>query len=1216
LDAKFIIDTASTKTLISSRKAEQYYKNYISNERFHIQSAHQISSHDHVATIPLPRIFNDEMWHKFYIFDFNPKYDGLIGIDLLLQLDAQIDLKNRILKTRTKQIPIRFTGNPNKKMSATHLTQISVEPRTQKVVKLPVDKDVEQGIINYTKIAEGVEIAASLVSVQNKVATTVITNSREEAVIINFQKPINIEEMALEELYISTDPTEDNIIDLDKGELQKINLDKLRLSHLNGEEKQAVQQLCFEFKDIFHCEGIPLTFTNTVKHQINTADNIPIYSRPYRQPYAQKEELRRQISSMLEQGIIQPSSSPWSSPVHLVPKKMDASGTRKWRMVIDYRKLNEKTVDDKYPLPQITEILDKLGRSQYFTTLDLCSGYHQIEMNSNDIQKTAFTTEQGHYEFTRMPFGLKNAPSTFQRVMDNVLRGIQNEKCAVYLDDIVVFSTSLQEHLERLRQVFERIRKTNLKIQLDKCEFLKKEVAYLGHVITASGVKPNPDKIKAVINYPIPKTQKEIKQFLGLIGYYRRFIRDFAKLTKPLTQCLKKGAKVDLTAEYIDAFEKCKHVLTNHPILQYPDFNKPFLLTTDASNVGISAILSQGPVGSDKPIAFASRTLSNTERRYSTIEKELLAIVFGTKYFRPYLYGQKFAIYTDHRPLIWLDGLKEPNAKLMRWKIKLQEFDYKIIHKKGKANTNADALSRIELNTLDNETSSMIANISEEEIQEVLDDLIREGREGAPPLELQNEITDLEAPESSGNTAHSQPDEPAVAIPILNEAVDNKPTQILVTTIFNRKTAVKVSKEENRDIIRATIPKNNNHEEILNFLRDYTTNSKKYYIHFDKEQMYKDFSNVYTTHFTNQGPKLIRCTNRLITVLEPEEQQTLTEQYHVSKINHRGISETLKHIQRKYYWKNMKDTVTNYIKNCEICQRTKYERNPAYVPMMLTDTADKPFQKIHVDTFTIDGANFVTIVCAFSKLGQAIYVTSKNATEITNAFLQYFSFYGTPTEIVMDNGTEFHNDTVQQCLNLHHIKIHFTTPNNHESQGAIERLHSTLIEHIRLLKAKHKDPIQVLMRYAIIAYNNSIHSATGFTPLELTLGHTHARSPFDAFYDKEFFQNYVETHKGKLEDTYERVKTKLIANKETIHKNRNKEGENQDTFAIGHTVYKRKTSGNRNKTTEKFIGPYKITHIYPNNTAEITRNDKKERIHLRLLRRPIVTDGASTSAQP
>jgi hypothetical protein len=231
---------------------------------------------------------------------------------------------------------------------------------------------------------------------------------------------------------------------------------------------------------------------------------------------------------------------------------------------------------------------------------------------------------------------------------------------------------------------------------MDKTEFLHREIAFLGHIVTSDGVKPNPDKIKAIKAFPVPKTEKQIKSFLGLLGYYRKFIKNFSDVTKPLTECLRKGKEIVLNTRYMECFEYCKELLCNEPILQYPDFSKEFILTTDASNVAIGAVLSQGPIGRDKPICYASRTLTVTEQNYSTIEKELLAIVWSTKYFRPYLFGQKFKIVTDHKPLTWLFNLKEPNSKLIRWRLKLEEYDYEIIDKKGVKNTNADALSRMQ----------------------------------------------------------------------------------------------------------------------------------------------------------------------------------------------------------------------------------------------------------------------------------------------------------------------------------------------------------------------------------------------------------------------------------------------------------------------------------------------------------------------------------------
>ncbi|XP_044572124.1 uncharacterized protein LOC123257372, partial [Drosophila ananassae] len=295
------------------------------------------------------------------------------------------------------------------------------------------------------------------------------------------------------------------------------------------------------------------------------------------------------------------------------------SGKKKFRIVIDYRSLNEITIDDKYPIPVMDEILDKLGKCQYFTTIDLAKGFHQIQMDENSISKTAFSTKNGHYEYTRMPFGLKNAPATFQRCLNNLLEDLIYQHCLVYMDDIIIFSTSLEEHILSIKKVFSKLREANLKLQLDKCEFMKKETEFLGHIITTEGIKPNPQKIEAIQKFPIPKTQKEIKSFLGLCGFYRKFIPDFAKIAKPMTVNLKKGSTINSTnKEYLEAFEKLKLLITSDPILIYPNFEKLFSLTTDASNVAIGAVLSQN----HKPICYASRTLNEHEINYSAIEKE------------------------------------------------------------------------------------------------------------------------------------------------------------------------------------------------------------------------------------------------------------------------------------------------------------------------------------------------------------------------------------------------------------------------------------------------------------------------------------------------------------------------------------------------------------------------------------------------------------------
>lgn len=273
---------------------------------------------------------------------------------------------------------------------------------------------------------------------------------------------------------------------------------------------------------------------------------------------------------------------------------MDNSKCKKWRIVIDYRKLNAVTINDKFPIPNIDGILEKLGRAQYFTTLDLAKGFHQIPMSKEDQKKTAFSTPFGHYEYRRMPFGLKNAPATFQRLMNSILSKFIGKICVVYMDDILIFSSSLQEHINSLNKILRTLEEAGLKIQFDKCNFLKKETEYLGHILTRGGVKPNPKKIESIKELKLPTTQKQIKSFLGITGYYRKFIKDYAKIAIPFTQCLKKGARINvLNPNYIVAFEKLKSILTEHPILKYPDFQKQFKLITDASNFALGAVLTQ-----------------------------------------------------------------------------------------------------------------------------------------------------------------------------------------------------------------------------------------------------------------------------------------------------------------------------------------------------------------------------------------------------------------------------------------------------------------------------------------------------------------------------------------------------------------------------------------------------------------------------------------------
>lgn len=315
----------------------------------------------------------------------------------------------------------------------------------------------------------------------------------------------------------------------------------MRLDHLDILEKNSVIDIVVRHSDRFYIPGEYLGKTNVINHTIITTDETPVHIKQYRFPPVHREEINKQVSELLQKDIVIPSTSPYNSPVWIVPKKADSLGNKKWRMVMDYRRLNEKTTGDAYPLPNISDILDQLGGAKYFSVLDLASGFHQIPMDPKDAHKSAFSTPYGHYQFSRMPFGLRNAPATFQRLMDNVLSGLQGIELLVYMDDIVIYASSLREHDIKIDKLMKRLREANLTLQPDKCEFLRHEVAYLGHIITDDGVRPDPQKIVAVKTFPIPRSLKSVRQFLSLAGYYRRFIAGFSEIAKPLSDLLKKN---------------------------------------------------------------------------------------------------------------------------------------------------------------------------------------------------------------------------------------------------------------------------------------------------------------------------------------------------------------------------------------------------------------------------------------------------------------------------------------------------------------------------------------------------------------------------------------------------------------------------------------------------------------------------------------------------
>ena len=813
--------------------------------------------------------------------------------------------------------------------------------------------------------------------------------------------------------------------------------------------KEMVKRLFNEYEDIFAKNSADYGQTDICKHEIDTGEERPVRQRARRLVRAHVPEVQKQINDYYEQGVISPSDSEWASNILLVKKK-----TGEFRMCIDYRELNAKTKKlDQYALPRIDDTLDALGRAKYFCTLDLINGYHQVELTDSAKEKTAFIAPHCNptlWEFNYMPFGLVGAPRTFQRMMDKLLRGLEYGIALAYLDDIIVYSETIEGCIDNLRVVFDRIRHANLKLKPKKCTFFQPETTFLGHVISGDGVKCDPVKVEAIAKWHPPKTTKQVKSFLGIIGYYRKFINNYSEMAEPLQDLMKKAIKFKWGVEQEESFNLLKQSLITAPVLAYPQNTGMYICDTDASAYAISGILSQMQqddegIEQERPIAYSSRKLSDTEKKYCARRRELLAIVTYVKHYDTYLRGPRFVIRTDHASLKYVKTIKDLPDQFARWVMSLEKYNYEIVIRKGTLHVNADVLSRY----ICEGKRCICDGVSGLEDAGDVRDTNNPDLEDKPEEDVTFNAFHMKALWSDEEMGRAQGKDPDIAL------------------IYNAKQA---------GLPRPTIGELAGTSQALRAL---CADWKRLFLH--RDMLYRH----YESHSGNETLHQLVVPYRF--------QRTLCHHFHNTAGAHLGKSRTCYMMQRRMYWYRMHECVRTWILCCDVCQRKKRPGKTPKAPMKLYPSG-YPNERITMDVcgplaMSVRGNLLLLVITdSFTKFTKAFPIRQQTAVIVAEILdSRWIDEYGEPEQLHTDQGRNFESKLMAELCQIRNIEKTRTTPYHPSSDGQVERFNATVMTMINSLSSNFVD-WDLKISKAVAAYNQTVHAATGFTPNRLWFG--------------------------------------------------------------------------------------------------------------------------------
>lgn len=861
----------------------------------------------------------------------------------------------------------------------------------------------------------------------------------------------------------------------------KTILSALNLNRLNEIEKQAVYKIVEEFKNQFFIEGDALAKTDLAIHEIHLKPGTGIINvKQFRLPQTTHAAIKNSTQDMYNLKIIRDSKSPFNAPTFMVSKKDSWGGNIDLRQVHDYRDLNKHTIVQDYPIPRVQELIDNFSQCKFITIIDIKSAFHQIEMHEPHKQFTAFTLACRKFEFNRMPFGLRGAPITMQAAITRALADLLDSGVSAYMDDVSIYTRTFDEHVKLLNEVFSRLKKHNLQANIKKCKFFAPSVEYLGFVIENGTVKPNPNKTKAIRSYPSPKTRKQLQTFLGMINYYKIFIKSFAHIARPLHTLTSPNIVYEWDETTNKAFESLKLTLADDVTLKIVDFTKKFTLATDASDVAIGAVLSQPDdhAKAERPIHFYSRVLDIHERNYKVHERELLALTNAIAEFENYLKGRKFTVLTDSQCLVFLFTNTNKNKRLVRQAITILDANFDIKYQPGKLNVVADALSRIEIEDPEKWDEIPIDEFIKRHVPQTkhIRALTRSKANAFDDSNVQTKSKPFIVYNNGTATEDSDYNHIFSVITISNKTLIRrfvKDEEFEKTSKF-----ISISPRHSFITINSLPAKQNELKSIISSIYKKVVNENIPNIAINTDLMAKylfNFKFLLNQTFAQIKTSISLHVNQIIELTDPLEINELLKMHHHLRLGgHAGIDRMLATMKKNYTWPNMTQDIKNYVANCNICERAKVTRYTR-TPMMITSTAETPFEHMYIDYVgpisppSQEGyKNIFVATCELTKFSIAIPTFDQTSLTTAEVYIKHVILqYGFPAVVTSDRGTDFMSELFKQVNKMLKIKQISTTPYNPKA-NIVERRNRSTSEYLRCYTELRPDTWAELLPYCTI----------------------------------------------------------------------------------------------------------------------------------------------------